>query len=378
MRKREEERKIREKRQELLQIELENLNIQRRILESIKDCINGYDLKGYTKQSMRRIKLYIDCYNALSVPRVKFQNFLEKDDNLTVNDISHIVLELCSLLKKFDKEFIPLVFSYVRPHVEEISRIGLEYPKMFLFNKEEHVIDETVNDLHKVFLTEFERVQIRGDGNCVWNSISVAMFGDYSFMESLRVLTAATLIKNKKYFETHLKEQRVKFGYIHGLNFEELINASIELSVWGDEYHLMALSLALHRPIISYGPFSHISNLSEDMSYEELKTEYESENQINHMLYVGDSDEKENIPICIYYNGENHYCAILPRRRNVEPLIPKTQLFDYVINREKTQIQKNDAKGKTLKKRKSAVLVIIRFIYLFCATFYSKHNRSQI
>jgi hypothetical protein len=108
-----------------------------------------------------------------------------------------------------------------------------------------------------------------------------------------------------------------------------LVVAATELSDRGDEYHILALSIALHRPIYSYGSFMVF--IGEDLNFERLRTEYERETLENHIRYVGNRDHKNEIPICIHYNGENRYSAILPKRTGVKPLKPKMKIFYHLL-----------------------------------------------
>jgi hypothetical protein len=149
-------------------------------------------------------------------------------------------------------------------------------------------------------------------------------------MESLRLLTASTLIEYENEFKKHLNNQKVKFGYKHDLTFEQLVTAATELSVWGDEYHILALSIALHRPVYSYGSFLMVIGDTE-ISFEQLRREYERETLANHMRYIGNRDDKNENPICIHYNGENHYSAVLPLKKGTKPLKPKLKIFDYLV-----------------------------------------------
>lgn len=43
-------------------------------------------------------------------------------------------------------------------------------------------------------------IEIKGDGNCMWSSISHSIVGDYTMMESLRLLTANTLMQHSDKF----------------------------------------------------------------------------------------------------------------------------------------------------------------------------------
>jgi hypothetical protein len=262
------------------------------------------------------------------------QNPLENynsSEKMSTNDISKVILEVMELSKRPHEDYTFKLLEYVESHIKNIAKECYQSRNNCLFNPMIHDIDEMADCslLTDSFAPEFACVRIKGDGNCLWNSVSFSLIGDYSFMESLRLLTAATLVKYENEFRKHLSNQKKKFGYKHDLTFDQLVVAATELSVWGDEYHILALSIALKRPIYSYGSFMMF--FGKDLNFERLRTEYERETLANHMRYVGNRDDKNEIPICIHYNGENHYSVVLPKRTGLKPLKPKMKIFDYLL-----------------------------------------------
>jgi len=285
---------------------------------------------------MLKIKSLLDTYYHQINPTLDLSNDHKSYEEMSTNDISVLILEVISLLVQCSIDYVFDILKYVESHIEDIILKCSERQNMYIFDQKIHNIDETSDCMHHTFSQEFACVRIKGDGNCLWNSISFSLFGDYSYMESLRLLTAHTLLKYKSQFEKHLSIQKNKFGYNHDLSFEQLVLAATELSVWGDEYHILALSLALKRPVYSYGSFLMFIG-DEEMTFEQLKSEYESETLPNHMRYVGDIAHRNKSPICIHYNGENHYSVILPMRKGIQPLVPKMKLLDYLIDRRSSE-----------------------------------------
>lgn len=318
------------------------------------------DKKIFVKNIVEEIKMIIktNIFNESALNQLKrlvkiFESKTNKrsigisDDELNdseqnKNEISILALKLCQII---DPEInLPLIKKLINFFEDQIEWIKSETINKSVceFDKNKNQVDTEVNCLSKSFLMDFERVKIKGDGNCLWHSISVALFGDYSFMESLRLLTAETLIKNEDYFKRHLANSRAKYGYKHELSYEGLINASVQFGVWGDEYHLFTLSVALRRPIYSYGSFKTIDSFTDEkyISYERFKKTYEELDFINHYSYVGYKEDQFNEPLCIYYNGETHYCAILPKKAKMyDPIKPKTTLFDHLIEKYDVNLQ---------------------------------------
>jgi hypothetical protein len=310
-----------------LKLSAKNENLKQKIRI---DLINIFTTKSrpFSDLQLKKMKNLIGNYK-LDSNQNPLKNY-DSSENVSKNDISKVILEVMELSKRPHQDYTLKILEYVESHIRNIAKECDQRKNNFLFDPMIHNIDETADCslLTDSFAAQFACVRIKGDGNCLWNSVSFSLIGDYSFMESLRLLTAATLVKYENEFRKHLYNQKKKFGYKHDLTFDQLVVAATELSVWGDEYHILALSIALHRPIYSYGSFMMFFG---DLNFERLRTEYESETLTNHIRYVGNRDDKDEIPICIHYNGENHYSVILPKRAGVKPLKPKMKIFDYVL-----------------------------------------------
>ncbi len=285
--------------------------------------------RTFSDLQLNKMKNLIDNYK-LNSNQNPLKNY-DSSKKMSTNDISKVILEVIEWSKRPHQDYTFKLLEYVESHIKNIAKECDQLNNNCLFNPMIHDIDETADCsfLTDSFAAEFACVRIKIDGNCLWNSVSFSLIGDYSYMESLRLLTAATLVKHENEFRKHLFTQKKRFGYNHDLTFDKLVVAATELSVWGDEYHILALSIALHRPIYSYGSFMMF--IGEDLNFERLRTEYERETLANHMRYVGNRDHKNEIPICIHYNGENHYSIILPKTVGVKPLKPKMKIFDYVL-----------------------------------------------
>ena len=252
----------------------------------------------------------------------------------TLNGKSCLILEVIQVLKNSDEVNVRKIIQFFLSHIKDIRENCLNIETLFTFDREMHDLDPTTEFKHEKLEDKLKAVEVRGDGNCLWNSISVALFGDYSMMESLRLLTASTLLDNENQFSDYLREQRKKYGYNHELGFEGLVSASTELQVWGDEIHILALSLALERPVYSFGSLDSMRNKNYS-NYEELREDYEKTYLQNHFKYIANTDHERNRPILLYYNGENHYCVVLPTDPSVEPLVPYSQVLDPLINNRK-------------------------------------------
>ncbi|CAG2168533.1 unnamed protein product [Oppiella nova] len=127
---------------------------------------------------------------------------------------------------------------------------------------------------------------------------------------------------------SHLKKQQDHYGYKHELSYYDLIRSAMDLQVWGDEMHIMALSLALRRPIYSYGSLREVFTPYYPRNYPELKDAYERQPINNHFRYIADEADVGAQPILLYYNGRDHYSVVLQVRDDVVPLVPQLQMLE--------------------------------------------------
>ncbi|CAG2169396.1 unnamed protein product [Oppiella nova] len=251
------------------------------------------------------------------------------------NDTSKLVLYVAKIMEYSVNQINWLkLFEFFGEHIRRIELELTNIVHMTIYNQDKHDRDSESSFVHDALQGELVCTRIRGDGNCLWNSVSTALYGNYSRMESLRLLTATTLVKHRELFENYLDEQKRKFGYNHELSFDGLIRAAMDLQVWGDELHVMALSLALHKPIYSYGSLRLAFDPKFPRHYSELKEAYEQQSIQNHFRYIADEADVGAQPILLYYNGRDHYSVVLPVRDDVVALVPQMQILEPIFKRE--------------------------------------------
>ena len=286
-------------------------------------------LKYLIDEDYGKIILLLNEYETKTGERLHYSERLRTDQ--TINGKSCLILEVIQILKDSDFSDVRPVLEFFKNHLKEVRTLCLRKKDLFLFDPVNHDLDRMNYFRHDNLIDKLMVIEVMGDGNCLWNSISVSLFGDYSMMESLRLLTASTLLENEKRFSDYLKEQQRKYGYSHELGFDGLVGAATELQVWGDELHIMALSLALERPVYSYGSLQILGN---DVygSYDEFRDYYERTDLPNHFKYIANAEHERNRPILLYYNGENHYSVVLPTDTSVEPLVPHSQIIDPIVD----------------------------------------------
>ncbi|XP_037048120.1 uncharacterized protein LOC119082645 [Bradysia coprophila] len=245
----------------------------------------------------------------------------------TLEHRSALILAIIELL---GHDYRIITAPPIQNHIRLFGQHCLSFGSRVTYQKGHH--RKNPNSTFNVFsINEYlVNIEIRGDGNCMWSSVSHSLVGDYGMMESLRLLTADTLIQYSEQFSEMLKRQTSKFSY-NALTVEELVTVSLTLQSWGDEFHLIALSLALKRPIYSYGSLIDIPE-SSVMGYEQFRQSYEIESFLNHFKFIGDAHDANNEPILLHYDGYSHYSCVLKRFYCVKPLVPFIQIIDAFFN----------------------------------------------
>lgn len=196
----------------------------------------------------------------------------------------------------------------------------------------------------KMLKKHFEKVAVKGDGNGFWHAVSISLFGDDGASEALRLLAADILLAYEDEFRDCIKKHEKKFddklNETHETSFEEVLATSTELGAWHDEYHQMALSMAIRRPINCYGDFNQFDGIS--MSVDKKGTKYDMAKRVykrhdlnGHYRCVGFEEDDDEEPVCIYFDGQFHYSVLLPRdpKKQVMSLKPKKLLQGYIVPR---------------------------------------------
>ncbi|MCQ2816642.1 MAG: hypothetical protein MJ252_05165 [archaeon] len=143
---------------------------------------------------------------------------------------------------------------------------------------------------------EIEKTE--GDGNCLFRSISIQIYGKEEYHEILREKCMDYIEEEKNYFQQ----------FIEG-DIEEYIKMKRVPGVWGDDIELQALSEIYNRPIEIF------SN-----SKEPLKTFHENNSSFSRFKSNEEKSKKnsENFPIRISYHGSSHYNSLIPSKTNYQ------------------------------------------------------------
>ncbi len=92
----------------------------------------------------------------------------------------------------------------------------------------------------------FEAVKTTGDGSCLYNAVSIILFGNERFSQKLRIASIYTILKHEEYFAEILASTG-------GCTLSTLVEKIASLQ-WGDDVVAIALSMIIQRPIALLRP----------------------------------------------------------------------------------------------------------------------------
>ena len=149
-------------------------------------------------------------------------------------------------------------------------------------------------------IRDYWKVTTTGQGNCLWNAVSLTVFGTETEMLFLRLATFYSFVIHNDYFLRVCRTER------ESLDFYK--REALTEGVWGRDIHVLALSLVLQRPIYVF------ETLSKRQGTLELTT---GRNMIN---------IPGKRPIYIYFRN-NHYEALIPSNDAVSIYKPSLILY---------------------------------------------------
>ncbi|XP_054152752.1 uncharacterized protein LOC128951529 [Oppia nitens] len=297
--------------------------------ESLATIILGQDLSQQKLWDMKTLLLNYELSSGQSIyPGYQIKHIR----NSTVNDISKLII--CVIRGLGGQVSMKVVATYFAEHLVRIWMKFQFKKQLILYDPTVHRLDPEaqMNKESSALNDTLVCVHINDNGNGLWSSVSISMYGSDEYMESLRLLTASTLLDYRPSFEQSYRTTESDIAY------DELISRAVTLDECAHELHIQALSLALQRPIYLYsGSFGSLVERTYDrtycQTYDQLRESYESDFVYDHMRFLADGNREDEIPVLLYYNGSDRYSPVLPKRVGVRPLRPYTEMMKPMFNR---------------------------------------------
>ncbi len=167
--------------------------------------------------------------------------------------------------------------------------------------------------IHPAILSQLKPCKTEKDHNCLYNAICLCIGMPESQQYVLREKTASCLQRHSDHFTELLKAS-------DEISFQALLHQCKQPSCfegWGNEFHILALSIALKRNIVVYTTFTgpkgqfyqrknkNIVGLAEEFAKGGEKIE-------QHTNFQPQQGITCHNPIFVYLNG-NHFTALVPR-----------------------------------------------------------------
>ena len=154
-------------------------------------------------------------------------------------------------------------------------------------------------------------VAIEEDGNCLFRSVSVSLFGDQSFHIQLRLASIHYLIKYRSYFTLLIQTSHAIYKKNSNDQYSSLIEYLAKIDNWGDDICMVLLSMVINRPIICI------------QNYKRKNETFAKSN----IFYVC-KDQLNKQPVLLFLNNK-HFRACLNNEKEFTPFIETEDLYSF-------------------------------------------------
>ena len=155
-------------------------------------------------------------------------------------------------------------FSTLRSSLEfVVSELNsLPFPHVNMFPS---ILQDTCasNRCHPLLLQILKPVRTTGDGNCMYNALSLTLTGTEQFSRLIRLLCAYALVKYKDtmmsaFADAFASNRQASLE----LMYDRALAEALQVGVWGTDSQFFPLSLLMNRPIFQYNTFYVVSDMS--------------------------------------------------------------------------------------------------------------------
>ena len=188
-------------------------------------------------------------------------------------------------------------------------------------------LQEANVDIHPSILQQYKPVFTSPDGNCLYHALSICLCGTQDLMFFLRAAATHTILMNMQLFQQILSREPVA-------TLTAILSDAWNQGSWGNEFHLLSLSIALKRPIFQYSGFT--KNTGElflpNYSPRSLSRKFSdnSKGTRQHLCYhLRHIVPANRDPLSVILQHQ-HFTALLPRTENALQFKPMQNLFQWL------------------------------------------------
>jgi hypothetical protein len=239
-------------------------------------------------------------------------------EELYKNQFDEILKEL------FIKKFYQNNFEIINKVIMFLNNAGYMFDSSDL-NRISTIIQ---HELYPNFAAVLIPYETRGNGDCLWNMISLGLVGTDKLARFLRLLTAFCMLLMKENFIRLIKEQYESTKTDNALalatiNFQEYLRIALDNEQWGNSYHLIALSTALGKHLYIYSFFKSNNKflLNKTIGIKALDKHFKGfgDSKIGHHLryepLLNRTFPKLNDNILYGFYDGRHYTALIPKKK---------------------------------------------------------------
>jgi hypothetical protein len=246
---------------------------------------------------------------------------MEVEENASLENDQMIDFNSRKILDRFlfvdDINSNSVIRNQIADQVQTINHLLARSPYITVYNKDPSVKQRSkIGYSVQAFDSVYSRIRITGDGNCLYNSLSLIKIGSERLTLSMRLLAINAMINNSDHFRT--------LGRVLNSSFEEQISKTTTNQQWGEEVQIHALSIALCQPIYSYVKFlddpERVHYIPSDISTQNLIDRFDIGTAGVHLKYIGYKSDRSKLSLCVRFTG-NHYDALLPFTDNPQQFI---------------------------------------------------------
>lgn len=114
---------------------------------------------------------------------------------------------ILAIIQLFDHDYTIINAPRIQKHIKKFVRNCWAAGSNAIYQKDIHRKNASSTFNVPSINDYLVNIDIKGDGNCMWSSVSHSLVGDYSLMESLRLLTTYALMHFSNEFSEILTKQ---------------------------------------------------------------------------------------------------------------------------------------------------------------------------
>ena len=185
-----------------------------------------------------------------TVHTIRAPSTVALDVSTTMEDLLYLSVQL-----RHNRACFEQFFTDNERRIQEILQSIFSLPSPY---REGHSVstDRHIQSLlHPALLEALTPVRTTGDGNCLWNAISITLCGSEKHAHNLRLLIAYGLIKFKNQMIAQIQRQGLSDTEAAHNRLYDLLRIAITPFQWGLDFHVYVMAIVLNTPIFVFTSF---------------------------------------------------------------------------------------------------------------------------